>query len=321
MIDPEEHAGSLVAVVLLNYNGHDDTRQCLASLAQATHRHLSVIVCDNASSTPGLAALEAGFPTVRFIRNRTNLGFAAGCNVGIAAGLEMGASYIVLLNNDTFVSPGFVEPLLRALDDNPRAGVAGGTVLQWDDSPSDRIWYAGDRFSKLRGEILKSGYGECFKPHEHPTVVETDFVSGCFAMIPARVLHDIGRLDEDFFFGTEDLDFTWRLDRKGLCSLYVPASVIWHRSGRSRALDAGDVYRAYIAKFLLQRKHRPRLAYWAWLAAYTAYMRLGGLASASRRLSGMGYTQGRAFLVRDSIDRAMRDAWRGALDTRSGLRT
>jgi GT2 family glycosyltransferase len=172
----------------------------------------------------------------------------------------------------------------------------------------------------LRGEILKPGYGERFTPDAHPGVVETDFVSGCFAMIPARVLKDVGRLDEDFFFGTEDLEFTWRLERRGLCSLYVPASVIWHRSGRSRALDEGEVYRAYIAKFLLQRKHRPRVAYWAWLGAYTAYMRLVGLASASRRLSGMGYTGGTPLPVRAAIDRAMRDAWRGALDTRSGLR-
>ena len=321
MIDPDAHAGPVAAVVLLNYNGHEDTRQCLASLAKATYEHLRIIVCDNASTVPGLDALEREFPGVRFIRNSTNLGFAAGCNVGIAAALEAGASCVVMLNNDTIVSSGFIEPLLDALRANPRAGVAGGTVLQWPDSASDRIWYAGGRFSKVRGEISKPGYGEPFKPGEHPGVVETGFVSLCFAMIPARVLGDVGWLDEDFFFGTEDLDFAWRLERKGFCSLYVPASVIWHRSGRSRALDAGEVYRAYVAKFLLLRKHLSRPVYWAWLAAYTAYMRMAGLASASRTQARMGYAQGMALPLRNAIDRAMRDAWRGVLDTRSGFRT
>jgi len=308
-----------VAVVLLNYNRHDDTRECLASLAAATYTHLRVIVCDNASSTPGLDALEREFPGVRFIRNATNLGFAGGCNTGISAALDAGASHVLLLNNDTIVSPGFVEPLLDALHANPQAGVAGGTVLRWDGSASSEIWYAGGSLSRLKGEISKPGCGEPFRPEKHPDVVETGFVSGCFAMIPARVLCDVGGLDEDFFFGTEDLEFAWRLARHGLRSLYVPASVVWHRAGRSRAFDGGEVHRAYVAKFLLQRKCRSRPAYWAWLTAYTAYMRLGGLARASRNLAGLGYGEEDVRTVRLSIDRALRDAWRGTLDTRSGL--
>jgi GT2 family glycosyltransferase len=321
MGEPGTRTATSVAVVLLNYNGHDDTRECLASLSKATCKDLCVIVCDNGSTTAGLDALENEHPGVRFIRNARNLGFAGGCNVGIAAALEAGAAHVVLLNNDTIVSPGFVEPLLRALGSNPRAGIAGGTVLQWDNGPSDRIWYAGGQFSKLRGEISRPGYGQSFTLHEPPEVVETGFVSGCFAMIPARVLRVVGRLDEDFFFGTEDLDYTWRLERQGFCSLYVPASIIWHRSGRSRALDAGEVRRAYAAKLLLQRKHRPRVSYWAWLAAYTVYMRLAGLRRSSRRLADLGYARGTAREVRRGIDRALRDAWRGSLDTRAGLPT
>jgi len=318
---PDRPSGPLVAVVVLNYNGHDDTHACLASLANATYAHLAVIVCDNASSAPGLEAQEALFPAVRFMRNLTNLGFAAGCNVGIGAAMEMGANYVVLLNNDTVVSPGFVEPLLSALESNPTAGVAGGTILQWDDSPSERIWYAGGRFSKLRAGITLLRFGEQFTPAERPAVVETGFVSGCFAMIPARVLNQVGWLDEDFFFGVEDLEFTWRLERRGLCSLYVPESVIWHRCGRSRAFDAAEVYGGYVAKILLQRKHRSRFAYRVWLAAYTMYMRTAGLASASKRLASLGYNQGTPPQVRESIDKALRDAWRGTLDTKSGWRT
>jgi GT2 family glycosyltransferase len=309
-----------VAVVLLNYNGHDDTRLCLQSLSNATCPRLVVIVCDNASSRPGLDALEAEFPAARFIRNRTNVGFAAGCNVGVAAAIEMGAAYVVLLNNDTVVDPGFVEPLLDAFARNPRAGAAGGTILQWDTSPSDRIWYAGGRLSKLRGGISMPGYGERFVAADHPAVVRTGFVSGCFAMIPVRVLHDVGRFDEDFFLGVEDLDFAWRLEERGLESLYVPRAVIWHRSGRSRAFDEDEAYRNYVATILLQRKHRSRLAYWAWLAAYTIYMRTVGISRASRQLAGVGYAHGSARAGRAAVDRALRDAWRGTLNTRPGPR-
>jgi GT2 family glycosyltransferase len=309
-----------VAVVLLNYNGHDDTRLCLQSLASATYPRLFVIVCDNASSRPGLDILEAEFPAARFIRNPTNAGFAAGCNIGIAAAIELGAAYVVLLNNDTVVDPGFVEPLLEAFESNPRAGAAGGTILQWDKSPSDRIWYAGGRLSKLRGGISMPGYGQRFVAADHPAVVSTGFVSGCFATIPVRVLNDVGWLDEDFFLGVEDLDFAWRLDERGLASLYVPRAVIWHRSGRSRAFDEDEAYRGYVATMLLQRKHRSRLAYWAWLAAYTIYMRTAGLSRASKQLAGAGYAHGSARAARAAIDRALRDARRGALETRPGPR-
>ena len=79
---------------------------------------------------------------MRFIRNAANLGFAAGCNVGIAAARDLGAVHVVLLNNDTIVSPGFAEPLVEALERDPRAGVAGGTILHWDGAATDRVWYA-----------------------------------------------------------------------------------------------------------------------------------------------------------------------------------
>jgi hypothetical protein len=308
-----------VAVVLLNYNGHDDTRHCLRSLAGATYHPLDVVVCDNASRSPGLDTLEVEFPAVRFVRNPVNLGFAAGCNVGIAAARENGPTHVVLLNNDTLVTPGFLEPLVQALDRDVRAGVAGGTILQWDGSATDRIWYAGGSLSRLKGEIVRPGFGERFVPDAHPDVVETGFVSGCLAMIPVRVLDRVGPLDEDFFFGVEDLEFAWRLEQHGLRSLYVPNSVIWHRSGRSRTLDAGEVHRSYTAKILLQRKRRRRLAYLAWLAAYTLYMRTTGMHSAAERLAGLGYSAGQTRDIRASIRRALDDAWRGELDTRSGL--
>jgi hypothetical protein len=311
----------LVSVVLLNYNGHDDTRQCLLSLAEATYPRLDVIVCDNASTRPGLEALEADFPAARFIRNRTNLGFAAGCNVGIAAARDAGASHVILLNNDTIVLPGFVEPLVEAIRRHPDAGIAGGTVLQLGDGPAgrtDAIWYAGASLSKLRGEIGRSAFGKKFEPDPQAGEAVTGFVSGCFALIPIRVLDTVGWLDEDFFFGVEDLDFAWRLEERGFRSLYVPASVVWHRSGRSRALTSQEVYRAYAAKLLLQRKHRRAAAYRVWLAAYYLYMRLYGLRAAAARLERQGYG-GTADAHEAAVRQALRDAWRGRLNTRAGI--
>ena len=307
-----------VAVVLLNYNGHDDTHACLASLARSTYPRLSVITCDNASTSPGVDALESEFPAVRFIRNPANLGFAAGCNVGIEAARALGAAYVVLLNNDTIVSPGFIEPLVDALDAHPRAGIAGGAILQWNDEPSDRIWYAGGRFSRLRGSIDVPRYGERFDAAQYPAVVETRFVSGCLAMIPMRVIEEVGRLDEDFFLGVEDLDFAWRLEERGFHGLFVPAAVIWHRSGRSRAFDAEEAYRGYVGKILLQRKHRSRPGYAAWLAAYTLFMCTVGRRRAPRQLVAAGFGTAPAREAGAAIAKALGDAWRGRLDTRRG---
>jgi GT2 family glycosyltransferase len=104
-----------VAAVVLSWNGKEDTLACLRSLGAATYPELDVLVVDNHSSDGSAEAVAAQHPEASLVRLDANLGFAGGMNAGIAAARSDGASHVMLLNNDTVVEPGFLEPLVAAL--------------------------------------------------------------------------------------------------------------------------------------------------------------------------------------------------------------
>src|SRR5690242_6458363 len=103
MSETPQPAAPRVAIVVLSWNGRDDTLQCLASLADVSYAPFEVIVVDNGSSEGSADAVEGAFPDAVVIRLDHNAGFSGGVNAGIAAALERGADAVLLLNNDMVV--------------------------------------------------------------------------------------------------------------------------------------------------------------------------------------------------------------------------
>src|SRR3712207_3089549 len=101
-----------VAVVVLSWNGRDDTLACVESLLAQSWPRVETIVVDNGSTDGSADAVAERFPDVPLIRSDTNLGFAEGNNVGLRAALERGADYALLLNNDTIADERLVESLV-----------------------------------------------------------------------------------------------------------------------------------------------------------------------------------------------------------------
>src|SRR5579871_2335057 len=118
-----------VAVVVLSWNGRDDTLACLASLAKADAPGLVTIVADNGSADGTAEAVAEQFPTVELIQNGANLGFAGGNNAGIRRALELGATHVLVLNNDTELDPGFLGALLDEARKRPDAGALCSKIL------------------------------------------------------------------------------------------------------------------------------------------------------------------------------------------------
>ena len=123
-------------IVIVNYNGLEDTRKCLHSLQAAGEPGVSVVTVDNASRMDPTAVLAEEFPWCHLVRNEVNGGWAGGNNTGIRYALERGAGQVLLLNNDTTVAPTLAADLRAAVRANPDYGILG-PVINFMDEPHE----------------------------------------------------------------------------------------------------------------------------------------------------------------------------------------
>lgn len=297
-----------VAAVVLSWNGRERTLACLRSLAGVTYHPLSVIVVDNGSTDGSTDAVTAEFPDVTLVPLGENLGFAGGMNVGIRSALAGGAEAVILLNNDMEVDPGFIEPLVDALKDDPSCGAACSQILFAGEPP--RVWYAGAPFNRRRGHSGRHvGYGQPPLPPTLPPY-PTDRACGGAMLFSASVSQRVGLFDEALFAYAEDTDWSLRARRAGLHSLVVPASVVRHAVSASSGGESSPTSIYYSLRNSLVVAER-----WAPLGATGTWF---------RRAEAVGACAAQALLSARRAEglSAVRDAWRdfhrGRLGPRRG---
>jgi GT2 family glycosyltransferase len=217
----------LVGVVVLSWNGRDDTLSCLASLQDVRYDPVVVVVVDNGSTDGTSDAVRAEFPHVELVRSEVNLGFAEGNNVGIRRALELGADYVLVLNNDVEVDPELVGALVEEAARRPDAGALCSKILYAE--PPDLIWFAGASFDPRSGY---NGRQLGYRDHDGPkygNVVETDRACGAAMLVPRAVIERVGVFDPELFFYSEDTDWSLRARAAGYRHYVVPASRLWHK--------------------------------------------------------------------------------------------
>lgn len=241
MLPPES---ARYGVVVINWNGADDTLACLESLHAATPRPNHVVVVDNCSADDSLDrirnwAAAGGVPLLEMdadaggeprwltlIRSTTNRGYSGGNNVGLRFLREHSdATHFLLLNNDATVAADFFREMNAALDDRPDAGLLTGTIYQ--EPARHVVWYAGGRTIPLRALVAHND-----EVPASPAPVPTEFVSGCAMLISRRVLDSNGLLPECYFpLYSEDAEYSYRALRNGFPVLYAPRAIVYHRIG------------------------------------------------------------------------------------------
>jgi GT2 family glycosyltransferase len=215
-----------VAVVVLNWNALEETLACLGSLATSDWPRLTTIAVDNGSSQEIAEAVTETFPDAVVIRNPGNLGFSGGMNVGLRRALELGADYVLLLNNDTLVDSATVRVLVQAAGDHADAGIVCPVVLR-RDAP-DVVLSAG-----LRCDLRRGYQGRAIAMGQRVTPALTgvravDAPSGAAMLVSADVVRRVGMLDEELFLYGEDVEWSQRMRRHGL-RVYVAADArLWH---------------------------------------------------------------------------------------------
>ena len=216
----------LVYIIVLSWNGKDDTLECLKSLQKVTYLNFKILVVDNASSDGTVRAIEENFPEVETLVNQTNLRFAGGNNVGIRYALEQGAEYILLLNNDTVVDPEFLSHMVRTAQSEFSVGMVGAKIYYHSDR--HRLWYAGGKIEWWKGWVSHVGIREV-DAGQYDTAREVDYITGCCLLAKRDVIEKVGMLDESYYIYGEDADWCVRALRAGYKLFYVPSSVVWHK--------------------------------------------------------------------------------------------
>jgi GT2 family glycosyltransferase len=257
-----------VSIVVLNWNTFDLTKACIDSLLRATYPHKEIILIDNASADGSGGRLRDVFPGITFIQNEKNLGFARGCNVGIRRALATGADYVLLLNSDATAEPGFLEPLVELANSDPSIGLISGKI-RITQQP-DRLWYAGARLSRLRGVMIDGANAR--DDGRFDRVREVGGCTGAMMFIRRRVLELVGMLPEEYFFGTEEWDYSLRVREGGFRNFYCPRSVVYHSSDGSHSNSAPKyLYSGFRNKLIFQERNFPRLLRPLWSLSYHIY--------------------------------------------------
>lgn len=211
----------LVSVVILAFNGIEYLRDCVASVLAQTYPNIEIIVVDNASEDGSPEFVEEQFSSVRLIRNSSNLGFAAGSNVGIRATY---GDYIVLLNQDTKADPHWIEELVKVAEEDKRIGICASKLLYMDEPKTINntgICLCKDLWASGRG-MNEMDMGQ----YAHQEEVFGAYGAAIFSR--AAMLKEVGLLDEDYFLLHEEDELAWRARFAGWKCVYVPTAVVYH---------------------------------------------------------------------------------------------
>lgn len=228
---------SLVSIISVNYKQPVVTAAFLQSIRDhASHLALEVIIVDNESSEDFGDYFKEILPDIVYLREENNLGFAGGNNIGMKVAK---GEYLLLLNNDTEITPGMIEALLKVLVEKPKVGIVSPLLLYFDDK--ELIQYAGyTTMNYFTGRNRLLGYQEQDNGQYENVSRETAYCHGAAMMVRKKDLALTGLMDESYFLYYEELDWCEKFKRTGLKCWFHGGASIYHKEsvtvGRQSAL-------------------------------------------------------------------------------------
>ncbi|HSH04652.1 MAG TPA: glycosyltransferase family 2 protein [Anaerolineae bacterium] len=248
----------IVSIIIVNWNTQKLLTDCLTTIAAARDEiSLETIVVDNASTDDSVSLVRQQFPWVHLIANDENVGFARGNNQGIK--VSQGA-YILLLNSDTELKSGAVVSLVTCLQANPDAGAAGPLVRNSDGSIQNCYGDLPSVWLELIGPYLwdniSKPWGRWGPPLDKNKTLTVERVSFACTLISRTALDEVGLLDEQFGFYSEDYDWFYRLQAAGWQTLFCPQAEIFHHWGASSKMrNEWALKQLYKSKRIYFAKH------------------------------------------------------------------
>lgn len=275
-----------VGIVLVNWNGWQDTVTCVESCAALEYTGYQILVVDNGSTDESVQELRSRCPDVTLIEAGVDLGFAGGCNIGIQRALDAGHEYVWVLNNDTTVDSHALSALVEDLETHPEAAIAGSKVFYFDRP--DILSFAGGGLTRFSGRTYHRGDGER-DDGKYDVAEETDFATGASILVRSDAIRSVGLMDDRYFLYWEDVDWCERFRLSGWTIRYAPQSVIWHKVGATTPDDRAWAQARYEGRNRVQFYRRVHPRRWPWIAAFAfgnaAYLLLRGRPKSARAMA------------------------------------
>lgn len=299
-----------VYVIVINWNGDQDTIECLESLLRVDYDDMHVIISDNGSRPESLralrdwahhAGLEVSSPssaprenadsrirTLCLIENGRNLGFTGANSTGIQYAMGQGGQYVMFLNNDTQVTESFLSRMVDVAQADPKCGIVGCKTFLRDAHAPDgmrRIWSLGG-YEYVYGNPMNLGRNQLDRP-EWKGVHVNDLVCGCCMLIRREVVETVGVQDDTLFFGIDDVEYSLRAAMHGWTNKLALDAEIYHEGSQSVEGRTGlQLYYLFRNTYYFRAKYFPWYRNLVFFAHHFArYFVLGG---AARLVLGRG---------------------------------
>lgn len=221
-----------LSIVILTWNSKDFLKRCLDSISLGNIKY-EIIIIDNASTDHTIKMIEEEYPDVTLIKNDKNMGLPAR-NQGLS---RAKGTFILLLDVDTISLPNSINTLLSYLDEHPDVGLVTAKLTDEEGN----LQYTCHKFPTVIGKILrrcqftwaqKTIYEDEYRGWDHNDVREVDYVTGACQMIRRTVYLKVGLIDNNIFYGPEDVDYCLRVWQSGYKVVYNPNAVIIHAERR-----------------------------------------------------------------------------------------
>jgi GT2 family glycosyltransferase len=218
----------LIAVIIVGYQSLRYLEEAFISLNQSSYKNFVVIFVDNYPQDGSSDFIRNNFPKTIVVENKTNIGFAAGNNLGANKARDIKAEYIFLLNPDTVVDKNCLKELVR--HSSPQT-VCQPLILLHQKNKTNLVNTSGN-YVHFLGFSYVGGYKE--NGSKYTQIKEIPAVSGAAFFAPLKSFIDLGGLDEDFFAYHEDTDLSWRMRLLGHRLILVPTAKVWHKYSFSK---------------------------------------------------------------------------------------
>lgn len=285
-----------VSIILLNWNGWQDTIECLESIYQIDYLNYDILIMDNASKDNSIEKIEdycegkIQVKSTKFkyknenksikiikhgndlnknlinskgriilLKNHENYGFAKGNNIAIKYALKnLKSDYLLFLNNDTVVDKGFLTSMVDTAVKNEKIGFIGPKTYYYDfNGNSNVIGFAGGILNKTKCQPKSIGKNE-YDEGQYNQPKEVDYVEGSCLLVKKELIQEVGCFDPDYFTYWEEIDWCIRGHKAGYISFYNPNSKIWHKT-RASEVGSNSIYYMIRNRFLFTKKNKSEI--------------------------------------------------------------